>query len=125
MRFILPLLAIVGAVVVLRFPDRKTLRIVVVSAITLALLSVTAGLIAPHRLAELQHGPQGEEWRRGASATRDVIHSLLPLLASAFTALVVLALTPMSRHMPNKPVQPTRAAVPSGQREPTGSGPRG
>ncbi len=41
------------------------------------------------------------------------------LLAGALACWVVL------RSGPNKPLQPTRAAQPNGQREPAGSGPRG
>ena len=44
--------------------------------------------------------------------------------ALAFGTFLVWALISQSS-LPNKPLQPTRAAQPNGQREPTGSGPRG
>jgi hypothetical protein len=56
-------------------------------------------LFAPHRVAEelLHETPQSAEWRRGARNTRDAVYTALPLLASTFVALVLLALIPVRR----------------------------
>lgn len=88
---ILPLLAVVAVLV---FRGRKVVRFIAVAAIALAILPIPGFLIAPHRLAEerRQASPPSEEWRQGASATRDEVYLIFPTLSSAVIALVILAL---------------------------------
>jgi hypothetical protein len=90
---LLPTVAVIAALV---FRSRPAVRFVGVAVIVLTGFAISGGLIAPHRLAEdLLHGyPQSDQWRQGASDTRDAVYGVLPPLASAFVALVILALIP-------------------------------
>ena len=87
---LLPAVAVIAVVV---FTRRPAIRFWAVALIVLTCFAVSGGLIAPHRVAEeLVHGsPQSEQWRQGARDTRDAVYAVLPPLASAFVALVLLA----------------------------------
>ena len=94
---LLPAVAVIAVVV---FTRRPAIRFWAVALIVLTCFAVSGGLIAPHRVAEeLVHGsPQSEQWRQGARDTRDAVYAVLPPLASAFVALVLLALIPRRAH---------------------------
>jgi hypothetical protein len=89
----LPLIAAVGAVLAGR---SLVVRIMAVTAIAVVFLVALGGLIAPHRLAQetVSRSQQTSDWERGATDTRDIVHSSIPLLLSSFAALTILALKP-------------------------------
>ena len=88
----LPLIVALAAGAVWR---RLAVRVIAVAVITLCGLAGAGGLVAPHRLSEERLGTlQNAEWNRGARDTRDVVHTSIPVLASCFGALVLLALRP-------------------------------
>ena len=82
-----------GAVWFRRSAIVRALAVLSIAACTVPALGA---LIAPHRLAQESkyQSWQDAAWQRGARDTRDVIHRVLPILAAAFSSLVVLALVP-------------------------------
>ena len=90
---VLPLIAAIAAATVWR---RLAVRFIAVAVMALCVLAPSGGLIAPHRLAAERLGtPPSAEWDRGARDTRDVVYTIVPILASGFCALGLLALRPV------------------------------
>ena len=94
---LIPLLAALVAVI---FRHSSAVRLIAVGVILVSALMTFGGLTAPHRVAEdlVHQSPQGPEWGRGAVDTRDVVHGILPMLASTFVALALVALVPARKN---------------------------
>ena len=92
----LTVIPVAAALAAAMLRDRMIVRVSAVAVIAVTFLVGFVGLIAPHRLAEEKLGTQQSvEWNRGALATRDVVYTSLPLVASCAGGLLVLALRPV------------------------------
>ena len=90
-----PILVAIGAVATGRRRFVRPLALVVISC---AFVTGMMGLVAAHRLAEEVSGtrPHGPEWERGVEDMRNVIGSLLPILAASFAGAAILSTRGMS-----------------------------
>lgn len=95
----LTLVPVAGAVAAAMFRHSLAVRLIAVAAVLLSTTMTVGVLIAPHRVAEelVHQSPQSSEWRRGARDTRDAIYGILPVLASSFAALALLAIIPIRK----------------------------
>jgi hypothetical protein len=104
-------LPVIAAAVALWLRHLFLVRVGAVCVIGLVFLIAYGGLLAPHRLAEetVPRVAQNSDWVRGALATRDVVHSVTPLVISCLAASLLLALWPVR---PAPRVRSTGAPLP-------------
>lgn len=86
-----PILVSIGAVAL---DGRRFVRSLALVIVCLVFVAGMMGLVAAHRLADEVSAtrPHGPEWERGVADMRNVIGSLLPILAAGFAGATILSL---------------------------------